>query len=92
MMAAQFTLPGYTHNDTDREVVQALQGARRKWGVPDPQVTFDDVEETGYGRYSAADGNHHPETTRPANGSSGTACWPGPSPSCQHPAAPAKAC
>jgi len=31
-----FTLPGYQHQDTDREVKTAIDGAREKWGVANP--------------------------------------------------------
>jgi hypothetical protein len=31
-----FTLPGYTHEDTEREVMKAVQGARDRWDYPNP--------------------------------------------------------
>ena len=44
LAARSFTLPGYTYADTDSEVRQAIEGARRKWAVPDPKNTL--AEET----------------------------------------------
>lgn len=35
--AEAFTLPGYTHNQTQAEVSKAIDGARRKWGVEDQE-------------------------------------------------------
>jgi hypothetical protein len=37
--AASFTLPGYTAAQTEAEVRQAIDGARRKWGVADSEPT-----------------------------------------------------
>ncbi len=37
--AEAFTLPGFTHAQTVREVRKALDGARGKWGVPDVDHT-----------------------------------------------------
>jgi KaiC/GvpD/RAD55 family RecA-like ATPase len=35
MFCRNYTLPGYTDADTDREVLKAINGARDKWGTPD---------------------------------------------------------
>lgn len=35
--AEAFTIPGYTNNQTIAEVSKAIEGARRKWGVNDPE-------------------------------------------------------
>lgn len=37
--AVSFTLPGYTGEQTYREVAKAIEGARQKWGVPDQEAT-----------------------------------------------------
>jgi RecA-family ATPase len=42
LAAQSFTLSGYTDEDTAREVQQAIDGARKKWAVPD---THHAVEE-----------------------------------------------
>lgn len=39
-LGAGITLPGYTHEQTLREMVSALRSARDKWSIPEPQ---DDV-------------------------------------------------
>lgn len=36
LAARSFTLPGYTHQQTDHEIRQATRGAREKWNVFDP--------------------------------------------------------
>jgi hypothetical protein len=36
------TLPGWTRDQTRREVAAMVQGARAKWNVPDPQHAIDD--------------------------------------------------
>lgn len=41
-LAAAVTLPGYQVSETEREIAVALDGARRKWDIPEPQD--DDVE------------------------------------------------
>lgn len=44
-MAESITLPGYTADQTRRDMHQALQGARSKWGLPEPQeVTIEEAE------------------------------------------------
>jgi hypothetical protein len=44
-MAAGFTLPGYTVEQTEREMRAAIEGARRKWNRPNVEIEFD--PETG---------------------------------------------
>ena len=43
-LAAQaFTLPGWTDADTEKEVRQAIESARRKWDTPSSQHAIEDV-------------------------------------------------
>jgi len=43
LMARNFTQPGYTDSDTEREVLKATQGARAKWGVEAPDQVVERV-------------------------------------------------
>lgn len=43
-LAAGITLPGYTGEQTLREMIQALRGARQKWNVPEPDETVEQEE------------------------------------------------
>lgn len=45
MAAKDFTLPGYTHEQTLAEVGKAIEGARRKWNRPNPVTGFEPAEE-----------------------------------------------
>ncbi len=49
-LADHITLSGYTHEQTHREMVQALRSARTKWDIPEPS---DDVEKEEYARDDA---------------------------------------
>ena len=39
--AESLTLPGYTGADTRREIAKAVEGARAKWAVPDPEPVLE---------------------------------------------------
>jgi RecA-family ATPase len=43
-LAAGITLPGYTVDQTLREMIQALRSARQKWAIPEPQDSVDAEE------------------------------------------------
>jgi hypothetical protein len=43
-LAAQaFTLPGFNHAETEREVCKAIEGARKKWDTPNPEHAIEDT-------------------------------------------------
>lgn len=44
-LAYEITLPGYTIDQTRREMVKALEGARSKWILPEPDDTTVEAEE-----------------------------------------------
>lgn len=50
-----WTLPGYTHEQTRREVQKAIEGARQKWSVPDQDPVLDGVEIPHPGILTAAE-------------------------------------
>jgi AAA domain-containing protein len=39
-----WTLPGYTHDQTRREVAKAIEGARQKWSAPDVDPVLGETE------------------------------------------------
>lgn len=43
-LAAGITLPGYTVDQTERDMAAALDGARRKWSLPEPADTVETEE------------------------------------------------
>lgn len=45
-MAEHLTLPGYTVDQTRREMTAAIAGGRVKWNIPNPQVIVEDAPET----------------------------------------------
>lgn len=44
-LAEHITLPGYSADQTRREMATALQGARSKWALPEPEVETVEAEE-----------------------------------------------
>lgn len=44
-MAAGLTLPGFTIDQTAREMATAIVGARRKWSMPEPDETVEQEED-----------------------------------------------
>lgn len=43
--AEHLTLAGYTHEDTRSEMAKAIEGARRKWNIPDTDPAVGDKQE-----------------------------------------------
>jgi hypothetical protein len=41
--AEGLTLPGWTHDETRRDLARMIEGARRKWNVPNPAYNVDDI-------------------------------------------------
>lgn len=46
-LAPSITLPGYTVDQTVREMQQSIEGARRKWQKPNPLNDFDETAPAG---------------------------------------------
>jgi hypothetical protein len=44
-MAGEITLPGWTVEETRRDLDRMIEGARRKWGLPNPMHALDPAQE-----------------------------------------------